>query len=64
MPRGALQRLLLALDRGDPVMLTDALLEVVDRPGQLDEPRLVRVCVPRISSVGVTSRVALPAARP
>jgi ubiquinone biosynthesis protein len=30
--RGALQRLLLALDRGDPVMLTDALLDVVDRP--------------------------------
>ena len=40
--RGALQRLLLALDRGDPVMLTDALLDVVDRPGQLDEPRLAR----------------------
>jgi ubiquinone biosynthesis protein len=30
--RGALQRLLLALDRGDPVILTDALLEVVNRP--------------------------------
>ena len=30
--RGALQRLLLALDRGDPVMVTDALLEVVERP--------------------------------
>jgi ubiquinone biosynthesis protein len=40
--RGALQRLLLALDRGDPVMLTDALLEVVDRPEQLDEPGLER----------------------
>ena len=40
--RGALQRLLMALDRGDPVMLTDALLEVVDRPEQLDEPRLAR----------------------
>ena len=40
--RGALQRLLLALDRGDPVMLTDALLDVVDRPEQLDEPRLAR----------------------
>ena len=40
--RGALQRLLLALDRGDPVMLNDALLDVVDRPEQLDEPRLER----------------------
>jgi ubiquinone biosynthesis protein len=40
--RGALQRLLLALDRGDPVMLTDALLDVVDRPEQLDQPRLER----------------------
>jgi ubiquinone biosynthesis protein len=40
--RGALQRLLLALDRGDPVMLHDALLDVVDRPEQLDEPRLER----------------------
>jgi ubiquinone biosynthesis protein len=40
--RGALQRLLLALDRGDPVMLTDALLDVVDRTEQLDEPRLER----------------------
>src|SRR5262249_43578973 len=35
---GALQRLLLALDRGDPVILTDALLDVVNRPEQLDEP--------------------------
>jgi ubiquinone biosynthesis protein len=40
--RGALQRLLLALDRGDPVLLTDALLDVVDRPEQLDELRLER----------------------
>jgi ubiquinone biosynthesis protein len=40
--RGALQRLLLALDRSDPVMLKDALLDVVDRPEQLDEPRLER----------------------
>ncbi len=40
--RGTLQRLLLALDRGDPVMLDDALLDVVDRPEQLDEPRLER----------------------
>ncbi|MBV9204253.1 MAG: AarF/ABC1/UbiB kinase family protein [Actinobacteria bacterium] len=40
--RGALQRLLLALDHGDPVLLNDALLNVVDRPEQLDEPRLER----------------------
>jgi ubiquinone biosynthesis protein len=40
--RGALQRLLLALDRGDPVILRDALLDVVDRPEHLDEPRLER----------------------
>ncbi|HEY7263603.1 MAG TPA: AarF/UbiB family protein [Trebonia sp.] len=40
--RAALQRLLLALDRGDPIMLNDALLDVVDRPEQLDEPRLER----------------------
>jgi ubiquinone biosynthesis protein len=40
--RAALQRLLLALDRGDPSALTDALLEIVDRPSQLDEARLQR----------------------
>jgi ubiquinone biosynthesis protein len=40
--RGALQRLLLAFYRGDPVVLTDALLDVVNRPEQLDEPRLER----------------------
>lgn len=40
--RAALQRLLLAVDRGDPVALTDALLDVVDRPAGLDETRLER----------------------
>ena len=40
--RTALQRLLLALDRGDPARLADALLEVLERPGELDEPRLER----------------------
>ncbi|MGH3407823.1 MAG: ABC1 kinase family protein, partial [Streptosporangiaceae bacterium] len=40
--RGALQRLLLALDRGDPVRLTDALLAVVERPEGLDELALER----------------------
>ncbi len=41
--RSALQRLLLALDRGDPAGLADALLEVVERPEELDEPRLERM---------------------
>jgi ubiquinone biosynthesis protein len=40
--RSGLQRLLLAVDRGDPVALTDALLEVVDRPADLDEAGLQR----------------------
>jgi len=40
--RAALQRLLLALDRGDPVALTDALLEVTARPDDLDEQALER----------------------
>ena len=40
--RSALQRLLLALDRGDPAALADALLDVVDRPEDLDQARLER----------------------
>jgi ubiquinone biosynthesis protein len=40
--RAALQRLLLALDRRDPVALTDALLEVTSRPDALDEQALER----------------------
>jgi len=40
--RAALQRLLLALDRRDPVALTDALLEVTARPDELDEQGLER----------------------
>ena len=40
--RGALQRLLLALDRGDPAALADSLLDVVERPEDLDELRLER----------------------
>jgi ubiquinone biosynthesis protein len=40
--RAALQRLLLALDRRDPVGLTDALLEVTARPDALDEQGLER----------------------
>jgi ubiquinone biosynthesis protein len=41
--RQALQRLLMALDRGDPAALADALLEVAERPEELDEPRLERM---------------------
>ena len=55
--RGALQRLLLAFYRGDPVMLTDALLDVVNRPEQLDEPRLERTLgrfLARYFAAGVT----------
>jgi ubiquinone biosynthesis protein len=40
--RAALQRLLLALNRRDPVALTDALLEVTARPDDLDEQSLER----------------------
>jgi len=60
--RGALQRLLLALDRGDPVMVTDALLDMVERPEQLDEPRLERALgrfVARHFSAGVTPDVRM-----
>ncbi|HEY3684883.1 MAG TPA: AarF/UbiB family protein [Streptosporangiaceae bacterium] len=40
--RAALQRLLLAMDRGDPLGVSDALLEVVSRPDEIDEARLER----------------------
>ncbi|WP_235921338.1 ABC1 kinase family protein [Lentzea tibetensis] len=42
MLRAALQRLLLAIDRGDPAGLTDSLLELVNRPEEIDEQRLER----------------------
>lgn len=38
----AFQRLLLAVDRGDPLGTTDALLELVPRPDTVDEQRLER----------------------
>jgi ubiquinone biosynthesis protein len=60
--RGALQRLLLALDRGDPVMLKDALLDVVHRPEQLDEPRLERALgrfLARYVAAGITPDVRM-----
>ena len=40
--RAALQRLLLAMDRGDALAVSDALLEVVTRPDEIDEARLER----------------------
>ena len=40
--RATLQRFLLALDGGDPGMVADALLEIVERPDEVDEARLER----------------------
>jgi ubiquinone biosynthesis protein len=40
--RAALQRLLLAMDRGDPLAASDALLELMLRPDEVDQQRLER----------------------
>jgi ubiquinone biosynthesis protein len=40
--RGCLQRMFLAMNRGDAVAVTDAFLEVVARPDELDEQGLAR----------------------
>ncbi|GAA1976018.1 ABC1 kinase family protein [Amycolatopsis minnesotensis] len=40
--RGGLRRLMLAIDRADPAALRDGLLEIVDRPDDIDEQRLER----------------------
>ncbi|MGW7686943.1 ABC1 kinase family protein [Kribbella sp. NPDC054772] len=40
--RDALQRFLLAIDHGDPIAATDALLEIVHRPDVIDERALER----------------------
>jgi ubiquinone biosynthesis protein len=40
--RAALQRLLLAMDRADPLAASDALLEVMLRPDEIDQQRLER----------------------
>jgi ubiquinone biosynthesis protein len=40
--RAALQRLLLAMDRGDPLAASDAMLEVMLRPDEVDTERLER----------------------
>ena len=42
LQRSALQNLLLALGRGDPAALRDALLELVTRPDDVDEQQLER----------------------
>ncbi|WP_158889949.1 ABC1 kinase family protein [Amycolatopsis anabasis] len=41
--RDGLRALLLAVDRGDAAALRDGLLEIVDRPDEIDEQRLERV---------------------
>lgn len=40
--RAGLSSVLLAIDRGDPAAMRDGLLEVVDRPDEIDEQRLER----------------------
>lgn len=40
--RAALQKLLVAIDQGDPMALCDALLELVSRPDEIDEQQLER----------------------
>jgi ubiquinone biosynthesis protein len=40
--RAALQRLLLAMNRGDPLAASDALLELMLRPDEIDQQRLER----------------------
>jgi ubiquinone biosynthesis protein len=40
--RDALQRLLVGVDRGDPLAVSDALLELVPRPDEIDQQRLER----------------------
>ncbi|XVV15179.1 ABC1 kinase family protein [Actinoplanes sp. CA-131856] len=64
--RTAIGRLLLAVGRGDSVAVTDALLELLDRPEDVDERELQRVVGALIvryaapgSTVGVTAVTAL-----
>ena len=54
--------LLLAVDRGDPAALNDALLEIVQRPEELDEPALERalgVFMARHVGAGITPDVRM-----
>ncbi len=60
--RAALQRLLVAVDRVDPAALNDALLEIVQRPEELDEPALERalgVFMARHVGAGITPDVRM-----
>ncbi len=62
--RAGLQRLLVAVDRGDPAALNDALLEIVQRPEELDEPALERalgVFMARHVGAGITPDVRMSA---
>ncbi|URN11091.1 AarF/ABC1/UbiB kinase family protein [Streptomyces radiopugnans] len=42
MLRSSLRNLLMAIDRGDPLAMSDALLELVERPEEIDEERFKR----------------------
>lgn len=60
--RGAIGRLLLAVDRGDSVAGTDALLEVLDRRPGLDDQRLERefgALIARAASIGSAGTAGL-----
>jgi ubiquinone biosynthesis protein len=60
--RAALQRLLLAMDRGDPLAASDALLEVMLRPDEVDQERLERALgqfMARYLSPGMTPGVQM-----
>jgi ubiquinone biosynthesis protein len=60
--RAALQRLLLAMDRGDPLAASDALLEVMLRPDEVDQERLERALgqfMARYLSPGATPGVRM-----
>jgi ubiquinone biosynthesis protein len=60
--RAALQRLLLAMDRGDSLGASDALLEVMLRPDEVDQERLERALgqfMARYLSAGASSGVRM-----
>ncbi|HEU0041732.1 MAG TPA: AarF/UbiB family protein, partial [Jiangellaceae bacterium] len=60
--REALQRLLLGVDRGDPLAVTDALLELVPRPDEIDEQQLERDLgrfMARYSNGGSTAGISM-----
>ncbi|MDQ3782841.1 MAG: AarF/ABC1/UbiB kinase family protein, partial [Actinomycetota bacterium] len=60
--REAMQRLLLGFDRQDPLAVSDALLELVPRPDEVDEQRLERDLgrfIARYGAGATTSRLQL-----